>query len=356
MINPANNQWAQLELRHFIALQAIAETGSFGRAALQVGYTQSAISQQIVHLEAIVGERLIERSRGLRPIHLTEPGRILVRHAEAIVAHLRAAQADMTAYHIGALGTLRVGTYQSVSTQLLPLVLRSFSVNWPHVEVQLTEEMNLERLLSLVASGDLDLAFTTMPLLDGPFAAVELLRDSWMVLQKRDAPLKSLKNINHKAFAEVTENDKSNLVGSVEAGDLNECPMISYRVCGSTLHLESYLKEHVISLHTVFRTDDNGTMRGLVAAGIGAALMPRLAIEPDPRVDVFSLHLDGEPVPPRIIALAWHRDRYLSQAAQTFIETAQQCSCTLAQEVYELSADLPEVALSPQTQRAGMPH
>jgi DNA-binding transcriptional LysR family regulator len=260
----------------------------------------------------------------------------------------------MTAFHVGALGTLRVGTYQSVSTQLLPLVLRSFSANWPQVEVQLTEEMNLERLLSLVASGDLDLAFTTMPLLDGPFAAVELLRDSWMVLQKRDAPLERLKNVDQKAFAENTENDKSYLVGSVEASDLNECPMISYRVCGSTLHLEAYLREHGIALHTVFRTDDNGTMRGLVAAGIGAALMPRLAIEPDPRVDVFSLHLDGEAVPPRIIALAWHRDRYLSQAAQTFIETAQQCSRTLAEEVYELSADPPEEALSPQTQRAGM--
>src|SRR5262249_34056806 len=159
-------------------------------------------------------------------------------------------------------------------------------------EVQLTEEINLERLLSLVASGDLDLAFTTMPLLDGPFAAVELLRDPWMVLQKRDAPLQRIKNFNHKPIAEVTEDDKSYLVGSVEAGDLNECPMIPYRLCLSTLHLESYLRQHGISPHTVFRTDDNGTMRGLVAAGIGAALMPRLAVEPDPRVDVFSLHLD----------------------------------------------------------------
>ena len=86
------DRWLGLDLRHLLALTAIAEEGSFGRAAERLGYTQSAISQQIATLERIVGLRLVERPGGPRPISLTEAGRILVRHAEAIEARLLAAK------------------------------------------------------------------------------------------------------------------------------------------------------------------------------------------------------------------------------------------------------------------------
>ena len=70
------DRWLGLDLRHLIALKAIADEGSFGKAAERLGYTQSAISQQIAALERIVGLRLIERPGGPRPISLTEAGRI----------------------------------------------------------------------------------------------------------------------------------------------------------------------------------------------------------------------------------------------------------------------------------------
>src|ERR1700712_2418295 len=87
--------WLGVELRHLAALEAVAEEGSFGRAALKLGYTQSAISQQIATLERLVGEQLVDRPGGPRPIALTEAGRMLLRHARAIVARLKAAQADL---------------------------------------------------------------------------------------------------------------------------------------------------------------------------------------------------------------------------------------------------------------------
>src|SRR5207344_2939259 len=104
------DRWLGLDLRHLVALTAIAGEGSFGRAAARLGYTQSAISQQIASLERIVGLRLIERPGGPRPISLTEAGRILLRHAEAIEARLMAAKADMLALEAGDAGELRVGT------------------------------------------------------------------------------------------------------------------------------------------------------------------------------------------------------------------------------------------------------
>src|SRR5881398_2997656 len=128
-----------VELRHLLALQAIAEHGSFGRAARALGYTQSAISQQVATLERAVGEKLIERPGGPRPVSLTEAGRLLLRHAESIVARLDAAQADLAALRAGEAGTLRVGTFQSVGARLLPEIMRRFRKSWPEIEIMLEE-------------------------------------------------------------------------------------------------------------------------------------------------------------------------------------------------------------------------
>ena len=114
------DSWLGVELRHFAALQAVASEGSFGRAAERLGYTQSAISQQIQTLEKIVGEKLVERPGGPRPVSLTEAGRLLLRHADSIVARLQAAQADLHALRNGEAGVLRVGTFQSAGARLLP--------------------------------------------------------------------------------------------------------------------------------------------------------------------------------------------------------------------------------------------
>ena len=120
------DRWLGIELRHLAALQAVGDERSFGRAARRLGYTQSAVSQQIATLERIVGQRLLERPGGPRPVSLTEAGRLLVRHAEAIVARLDAAEADFRALSDGEAGTLRIGTYQSVGNKILPTLLMRF--------------------------------------------------------------------------------------------------------------------------------------------------------------------------------------------------------------------------------------
>src|SRR4051812_49733320 len=102
------DSWLGVEIRHFAALQALADEGSFGRAAERLGYTQSAVSQQIATLERIVGERLVERPGGPRPISLTEAGALLLRHAHSIVARLPAAPADLQALQEGEVGALHV--------------------------------------------------------------------------------------------------------------------------------------------------------------------------------------------------------------------------------------------------------
>lgn len=168
---------ADLELRHLLALQAIAETGSFWEAAERLGCSQSALSQQIATVEKLLDARLIERSRGRRKVTITEAGGLLLKHAEVIVARLRAVHADFTALAEGSAGAVRVGTFESSSTRLLPPLLRRFRKQWPNADVRLTELAKDDQLLHLVERGELDLTFAILPLPDGPFASVALLSE-----------------------------------------------------------------------------------------------------------------------------------------------------------------------------------
>jgi molybdate transport repressor ModE-like protein len=302
------DSWLGVEVRHFAALEAVAREGSFGRAAESLGYTQSAISQQIQTLERLVGERLLERPGGPRAVSLTEAGRLLLRHAEAIVARLHAAQADMAALASGEGGRLRVGTFQSVGARVLPAVMRRFTAAWPHVTVELTESSSDEELLRLVERGELDLAFAMPPLLEGPFEALELLSDPYVLLVPADH------NLADAARASLAD-----------VGDLT---LIGNRACRSTSLAEGELAQRGVGLDVAFRSDDNGTVQGLVGAGFGVALVPLLATDPkDDRISV--LELDPE-IPPRRIALAWHRDRHRSPAARAFVDVAVEVCADVA--------------------------
>jgi len=190
----ASDQWLGVELRHLAALEAVARTRSFGAAARELGYTQSAVSQQIAHLERIVGQRLFDRPGGPRRVEPTEAGELLLRHADAIVARLDAARADMAALAEGAAGRLRVGIYQSVGARLLPELLRRFRSQWPLVEVRVREESDADDLLRLLEHGELDLTFADLPLPEGPFEWEELLHDPYVLLVAADSDLAALES------------------------------------------------------------------------------------------------------------------------------------------------------------------
>jgi DNA-binding transcriptional LysR family regulator len=294
------NEWLGIDLRHLAALEAVTRTGSFGRAARELGYTQSAVSQQIAQLERIVGQKLFHRPGGPRPVEPTEAGLLLLGHADAIVAQLDAARADMAALAEGAAGTLRVGIYQSVGTRLLPALVRRFREQWPLVGVRVREESAASDLLRLLEHGELDLTFADLPLRDGPFEWAELLQDPYVLLVSARSELASLESA--PSLREVAK-----------------LPLIGRR---STDEPERFLAGRVPEVNVVFRTDDNGTLAAFVAEDLGAAIEPRLVVDPRDR-DVKMLPF-GTRITPRTLVLAWHRDRYRSQAAQAFVELAQE--------------------------------
>jgi DNA-binding transcriptional LysR family regulator len=306
-----SDRWLGVELRHLAALQAVAEERSFGRAARRLGYTQSAVSQQIAMLERLVGERLLERPGGPRPVSLTEAGRLLVRHADAIVARLEAARADVAALSAGEAGTLRVGTYQSVGQRIVPALMRRFTAAWPAVELSLTETNTDQELVTLIERGDLDLTFADFRLWDGPFDVRDLAEDPYLLLVQADSPLAAARR-------------------PPTLEEIAELPLIGFRQCRSTTLLESYFDEAGLRPRFVFRSDDNGTVQAMVGAGLGVAVMPRLTVNlADPATTAVDL---GAIVPPRRIVLLWHRDRYRSPAAQAFVDLAAEVCAELGEQ------------------------
>jgi DNA-binding transcriptional LysR family regulator len=297
------DHWLGIEMRHFAALQAVAGEGTFRGAAKRLGYTQSAISQQIATLERVAGTKLVERPGGPRAVYLTDAGRLVLRHAEAIMARLKAAEADVAAMTHGAAGRLRIGTFQSVGSRIVPTLLSRFSAAWPGVEVQLVESASDPELLAYIERGELDLTFAMPPLPDGPFEMVELMRDPWVLLVPGDSPL----------------------AGRREPLPLREAaklPLIAPRLCASLEQIHAHFRARGLEPNYVHHLDENNIVHGLVAAGAGIGLIPRLAVdENDSRVVAVEL---GPKVPPRVIAIAWHRDRYRLPAAGAFIELAQE--------------------------------
>jgi DNA-binding transcriptional LysR family regulator len=308
-----SDNWLGVELRHLAALEAVAREGSFGRAAAKLGYTQSAVSQQIATLERSVGEKLLERPGGPRAVSLTEAGQLLRRHAEAIVARLEAARADMASLRAGETGTLRVGTYQSVGARVLPAVMRRFRSEHPGISLELHEPTTDPELFALIETGDLDLAFCSLPLPEGPFEGVALMTDPYVLVVPADHALATRK--------------------SASLADIGDLALIGSQTCASGIRLEEDLHTHGFKVEYAFRSDDNGTVQGLVAAGYGVALTPMLAVMPgDERVKLLRL---SPAIQPRQIGVVWHRDRHHSPAARAFVEIAADVSAEVEGELAE---------------------
>jgi DNA-binding transcriptional LysR family regulator len=230
----------------------------------------------------------------------TEAGLLLLRHADAIVARLDAARADMAALAEGAAGTLRVGIYQSVGARLLPALVRRFRAQWPRVGIRVREESAAADLLHLLEHGELDLTFADLPLPEGPFEWAEILQDPYVLLVSARSEL-------------------ANLDAAPSLREVAKLPLIGRR---TTDEPERFLAGRGPELNVVFRTDDNGTLGALVAEDLGAAIEPQLVVDPRDRA-VERLPF-GSRIPPRTLVLAWHRDRYRAPAAEAFVALARE--------------------------------
>jgi len=288
-------------VRHLAALRAVAEEGTFGAAALRLGYAPSAISQQIAALERYVGHRLFDRPGGSRPVKLTRAGELLLGHAESIMSRLSAARIDLDSLGVEDCGNpIRIGAYQSVARTMLPLVLQELGVDSDEAQFSLKESNDDAALLDLLERGELDGAFVELPIPEGPVEATRLLEDPFVLV----AP---------------DEHDLAMLDRPISLEELAEAPLILFK-SRSTARVRETFALQGLSPTVVREVEDAGTLVGLVHAGLGLGLMPRLA------ADIGGKPLVAIPVEPRlvprIVAIAWHTDRLRTYSAGLFIDLA----------------------------------
>jgi DNA-binding transcriptional LysR family regulator len=237
-------------------------------------------------------------------VSLTPAGRLLAGHAEAIAARLASAAADLDALAGGTAGLLRVGCYQSVGSRLLPPVMREFAAAWPQVEVRLSETQDDGDLLADLEGGKLDLTFVVFPLTPGPFEALELLEDPYVLAVPEDSEL-------------------ARRPSPVSPRHLDGVPLITYAQMREVHSIENRLGRPQLRHQIAFRSHDNATILGLAAAGVGAALISWLSVDPHrPGLRLKRL----AKVSPRIVGIAWHRDRYRIPAADAFIRLTQRAA------------------------------
>ena len=317
-----------LDMRLLVAFDAVAAEGTFGRAAERLGYTQSAVSQQIASLERLLGERVFDRPGGPRPVELTPFGTHLLELGRGVLDHLDRVGHDLDRFRTGDAGRLRVGTFQSISNTVLPQLIGAMRKELPNLEIVAFESDYDEVLNERLAAGELDLSFVVGDT-GGDFDTRHLLNDPFRLLARPGQ------------FP----------VGPVQISAIGDEPLVGQHQNSCQLINEAGLRSAGVEPSYVFRTNDNGTVAAMVRAGMGVAVLPLLCVEPeDPRV---SLHPLEPEFPGREISIAWRRGHTLSPAAERFIELAVEVSTDVEARFAELTTPAPTLQRRTARSRAG---
>ncbi|MDQ2737432.1 MAG: LysR family transcriptional regulator [Actinomycetota bacterium] len=293
-----------IELRHLSTLTAIADEQTFGRAAARLGYTQSTVSQHIAGLERAVGGPVFDRPGGPKPVRITPLGAVVLSHGRDLLAEAQRLADTVDRFKAGD-GRVEIGTFQSVSTVILPAVLRKLRAERPDCDIRLSEEEPEDPRI-----GDLDLLFYDGRI-GGEVEHRKLLDDPYLLVARPGD------------FAD----------GPARVRDLDGAPLVAWPATCDQPRLEQALIDSGARPRIVFRTAGNETILSMVRAGMGVAVLPWLAVHgadvwSDDRLRVHELR--GPPV--REIYLNWPAGRTRSPLAVQTIEIAVEVANELSRQ------------------------
>jgi DNA-binding transcriptional LysR family regulator len=290
-----------LDVRRMRVLREVAQRGSFSAAADALAYTQSAVSQQIAALEREAGTRLVERNA--RGVRLTDAGQALVGHADAILARLADAEAELEAIAGLRGGRLRLASFPSAGATIMPEAIARFRERHPGVELTLEPaepEPSIAKLRAGEADVVLDITSGFRPPRDDAVDRAHLLDDPMYVALPAGHPLARKRTLKLEELA-----DESWILGTT-----GSCPDVSIflRSC----QLAGF------EPNVTFNSDDYFAIQGFVAAGMGASFIPDLALI-SVRDDIVVRSLGKRP-PVRVIWAATLKDSYCSPAREAMLE------------------------------------
>lgn len=266
----------------------VIDQGSFSRAADSLSYTQSAVSQAIATLEGETGVALLERTRaGARP---TAAGAALSGHVNGVLAQLEAAEEELQAIAAGRGGRLRVASFPTAGATLMPQAVAGFHASHPGVELSLAEG-EPEEIVPRLRAGEFDLALLfefegTSERLGADVRRFDLLDDPLHLALPHDHPLAARSRLRLEDLDEEAW---------IQTSAASPCARHVVRSC----HAAGF--EPRVS----FESDDYQTVQGLVAAGVGVALIPQLALSTI-RPDILVRPLDPQTPVRRVFAATPH--------------------------------------------------
>jgi molybdate transport repressor ModE-like protein len=307
-----------LDVRRMRVLREVAARGSFSAAAEALSFTQSAVSQHVAALEREAGTQLVERRRG--GVRLTEAGRVLVGHADAILARIECAEEDLAALAGLRGGRLRLMSFQSGGATLAPRAVAAFHERHPQVELSMLEA-EPDEAGERLKSGEVDLALvydheSTPGLLTPELSLTHLLDDRY------DAILPAGHELAGRARLKLTD-----LAG--------EQWVASTSLCGCRQITETVCREAGFEPRVAFEADDTMAAQALVAAGVGVVLLPQLALTTlHPGVVARRL---VEP-PARRIWAARLEGAYASPASDAMLQTLEDVAEEFREARLELAA------------------
>ncbi len=276
------------QLRYFVA---VAEDGQFTRAAEHLEVAQPSVSAQIRRLETLLGTPLFHRGPG--PVTLTDAGDTLLPIARRVLADLASIEDEISGLAKLLSGHVAVGATPSLSTTLLPTVLGRFHRLHPGVAIRVSEQGSPQLVDELLA-GTLDLALAIAPVQSRGLASIALAEEELVVVTTPDHPLVRRR--------------------SVTVPELAEHPMVMFRpgyeLRTSTLAI---FAEHGVEPTVAVEGGEMGSVLALVAAGLGAAVVPGIVTTGETRLRATRFHA---PPPTRTIALVRVDDRVPSKAAE----------------------------------------
>lgn len=290
-----------MELRLLRTFRAVVDAGSFTRAAEAMGYAQSSVTAQIQALEAQLGVRLFERLG--RRVVLTDAGRRLLSYADRM---LRLAEEARQTVRGGAepAGTLVIGAAETLCAYRLPPVLRAFRQRHPRVHLTFRTGICAD-LRRALAEGSLDVAFLMEEPGDWPHLVAEpLVREDMWVVAAPEHPLAQRPRVG-----------PADLEGQVVVATEEGC---SYRAM-----FERALAEARVRPAATLEFFSVEAIKQSVAAGLGVALLPAVAVAEEVRAARLVVLPWTGPEFPVVTQVAWHRDKWFSPALAAFVEMAR---------------------------------
>ena len=284
------------QLRYFCA---VADTGSFSRAAEHSHVSQPSLSQQILKLEAELGARLFDRLG--RSVRLTEVGKAFLPRALSVLRELEAARGDVFESKDSVSGQVAVGVIPTVAPYFLPPVLAAFAKRFPKPTVRVVEEIT-PVLLERLRAGGIDIAVLGLPVRGHEFEAFPLITE----------PL----------FAALPQNHRLARNSSVALRELRKEPFLLLRdghcfrenavaACGRAR----------VSPQVVFESGQFSSLLGLVGAGLGVSLVPAMAVG---RLSQVRFVRISDPAATRTIGALTLRGRSLTRAHNAFLSSLRQ--------------------------------